>query len=506
MTEERPDESDPRPAGDASSLGRTALLGARWVALSRLGSEILGFASSIVLARLILPAEFGHAIIALFVGALALGVSQQNVGAALVQMSSPRQRHYEAAMAISLVLGASLALLTWLATVALRGQVDDATLDLVRLMGLAFVVVAPSAVPQALLQRRLDFRLLSFAEILAVVANVGVSVGCALGGLEGESIVLGFLAQFATSTLLFTVLARPIRPRAHREEMAEIGRFGLPASTGSLLSVATSNVDYVILGARLSALDVGLYWRAFQLGVEYQGKISGILLRVAFPLFSRATDLATVRELRRRIVRLHAVLLFPPLGLLFVTGPTVVPWMYGPEWAQAGELVRWLALAGLAQVVGSGTGPLMLATGHPAALRNWTLVTLVGLALAVWLSSGGGVETVAITVAAFRVVVLLMGQYLLVERLLGIRLIDTLRDDVLPAGICTAIGMVPAALALEAGESLDLPTVATLAFAAVAGLAGYGIALRLAFADAARDVWLLAERFLPSRRAAAPTG
>ena len=506
MTDERTDELDPTPHGDASSLGRTALQGARWVALSRLGSEVLGFASSVVLARLILPAEFGHAIIALFVGALALGVSQQNVGAALVQMASPRPRHYEAAMAIALGLGVGFGLLTWLVTLALRGHADDATLDLVALMGLAFLVAAPSAVPQALLQRRLDFRLLSFAEVVAVLANAAVAVGCALAGLEGESIVLGFLAQFATSTVLFTVLARPVLPRAHGPEMREIGRFGLPASTGSLLSVASNNVDYLILGARLSALDVGLYWRSYQLGVEYQGKVSGILLRVAFPLFSRASDLATVRELRRRIVRLHAVLLFPALGLLIVTGPTVVPWLYGPEWATAGELVRWLAIAGAAQVVGSGTGPLMLATGHPAALRNWTLATLVGLAAVVWLSSAGGVETVAITVAGFRVLTLLMGQYLLVERLLGIPLIDTLRDDVLPAGICTAIGMVPAALALRAGESMDLPTVATLALAAVAGLAGYGLALRVAFAEAARDVWLLAERFLPSRRATAPTG
>jgi O-antigen/teichoic acid export membrane protein len=506
MTDERTDDHGPEPDGDASSLGRTALQGARWVALSRLGSEILGFASSIVLARLILPAEFGHAIIALFVGALALGVSQQNVGAALVQMAAPRQRHYEAAMAMALGLGVSFAILTWLVTVALRGQADDATLDLVALMSLAFVVVAPSAVPQALLQRRLDFRLLSLVEVLAVVANVAVSVGCALAGLEGESIVLGFLAQFATSTLLFTVLARFVGPRVHRAEMREIGRFGLPASTGSLLSVASSNVDYVILGARLSALDVGLYWRSYQLGVEYQGKVSGILLRVAFPLFSRASDLATVRELRRRIVRLHTVLLFPPLGLLIVTGPTVVPWLYGPEWAPAGELVRWLAIAGLAQVVGSGTGPLMLATGHPVALRNMTLFTLVCLAAAVWFSSAGGVEAVAITVAGFRVTTLLLGQYVLVERLLGIRLLDTLRDDVLPAGICTAVGMVPAALALRAGESLDLPTIGTLAFSAAAGLAGYALALRAAFPDAAGDVGRLAGRFLPSRRAPAPTG
>lgn len=504
MTGDTASTDDPTHAGDAGSLGRTALKGARWITLSRLGSEILGFAASIALARLIAPEAFGHAIIALFVGALALGVSQQNVGAALVQMKEPSQAHFRAAMTISLGLGLILALVTWLATVVLRGSIDDITLDLVRLMGIAFLVAAPSAVPQALLQRRLDFRLLSLVEIVAVVANVAVSVGSALAGAEGEAIVLGFLAQFATSSILFTVLARPVPPRVHRAEMAEITRFGLPASTGSLLYVAMSNVDYLILGARLGALDVGLYWRAYQLGVEYQGKVSGILLRVAFPLFSRASDLDTVRELRRRIVRLHTVLLFPLLGLLMVTGPTLVPWLYGPEWKEAGELVRWLALAGLAQVVGSGTGPLMLATGHPRALRNWMLTTLVGLAAVVWVASPEGVKTVAIAVAAFRVCTLLAGQYILVERLLGIRLLDTLRGDVVPAGLCTAAGMVPAALALWGAQEAGVPTVAALAAAALAGGVVYVLVLRLAFGEAARDLGRLAGRFLPGR-AARPT-
>jgi len=493
---------DPAERGSVESLGRTALAGARWITLSRVGSEVAAFASSLILARLIAPEAFGHVAIALFVGALAIGLAQQNVGAALVQMQEPTPRHFRGAMAVSLSLGLVLMLVTILVTVALAGVADPTTLELIRLMSLSFVLLAPSAVSQALLQRRLDFRRLSIAEVTAAGANVAVAVTCAVAGLEGTAVILGFLAQCATSSALLVRYARPPAPRMHRAEIAEISRFGLPVSTSSLAYVAMTNVDYVILGARLNPLDVGLYWRAYVVGVDYQAKVSGILLRVAFPLFSRAADLEAVRELRRRIVRLHAVVLFPPLAFLIIAGPTVIPWLYGPEWEEAGTLVQWLAIAGLAQVVATGTGPLVLAQGHAKALRNWNLVLLVGLAAVVWVASSGGVLTVAISLALFRVAAMFVGQYLLVQRLIGIRLADTLREDVLPAATSAVAGMVPAAVVLHTLEAADLPTVVVLAASGLVGVAVYALVLKLAFAEAAQDVRRIASRLLARRRRA----
>jgi O-antigen/teichoic acid export membrane protein len=341
-----------------------------------------------------------------------------------------------------------------------------------------------------------------------MAANAAVAVTLAAAGFEGEAIVFGVLAQMATQALGLAVYKRPPLPRLHRDELRELRRFGMPAATASLATVATRNVDYVILGARLSARGVGLYWRAFQLGVEYQGKVSGVLLKVAFPIFSRATDRDAIRELRRRIVRLHAVLLFPLLGLLVVIAPTMVPFVYGPDWKGAAELTQWLALAGAAQVVGTGTGPLMLATGHPKALRDWNVLTLVALAAVVLAASGGGVLTAAIAVAIFRCVWFVLGQWFLVQRLLDIRVVDTLRDDVLPAGLATAAAMAAGELALRGLRGVGAGDLLLMAGVAVVLLPVYALVLRLAFRDAAADVARLAARFVPQRmlKRAAPVG
>jgi O-antigen/teichoic acid export membrane protein len=402
-------------------------------------------------------------------------------------------------MALSLVLGVLAAVLTLAFCEVTQGLIDGRTLELIRWTAPTFLLAAPASVSLALLQRELDFRKQSIVDILSMVANVVVSVAGALAGLEGISLVLGMVAQMSSQALLLGIAARPPWPRFHRAELRDLRRFGIPASTAALATVATKNIDYVIIGARLNAVGVGLYWRAFQLGVEYQGKISGVLLKVAFPLFSRARDLDAVRELRRRIVRLHAVLLFPLLGLLVVIAPTFVPWLYGERWAGAAELTQWLALAGAAQVVGTGTGPLMLAMNHPRPLRNWNVATLVGLAVVVLVAAGQGVTTAAAAVAIYRVIWFLLGQYYMVERLIGIRLIDTIRDDVIPAGSATLGAMAVGEVVLRALDGAGAGPFPIIVAVSAVVLVLYAVVLRLAFRDAAADVTKLAWRFVPRR-------
>jgi len=490
--------------GSARSLGQAALHSARWLSLSRVAVELTAFAGSVVLARLLTPAEFGYAAIVLTLAGLAAAATTQGVGTPLVQAREPTARQLEAAMGASLAVGVTGALTTFLGASLLSSLLGSNITPLLQLMSVIFLFCAVAAVPDAMLQRRLDFRRLSMIDVLAMLASIATALGCAWVGLGAESIVIGSLVLTGTTAALLVAAARPPRPRWHSHEIRELARFGLPACGATLAYTASRNIDYVIVGARLGAAQTGLYYRAYQLGVEYQSKVSGILVRVALPLFSRATDPDELRELRHRIVRLHAVVLLPLLGLLVVIGPTFVPWLYGPPWAGAGELVQWLAVAGMAATIATGTGPLMMATGHPRALWHYNVGSLVVFALVIYMASGESVETVAIVVTLFRIASLLATQYLLVERLVGIRLIDTLRDDVLPASVPTVALIGAAFPALSLLEAAEIPTFLALAGTTIAGLTVYWAVLWLLFPNARADFQRLAKRFLPNRTAAAP--
>ena len=108
----------------------------------------------------------------------------------------------------------------------------------------------------------------------------------------------------------------------------------------------------------------------------YQEKISGIMIRLAFPVYSRTTDLKELRRFHERATRIHAAVLLPLLTLLIVTAPDLVPWLFGERWAPAVEPVQILCVAGMIAAILTGYPQIMLAAGKPRALLVFNVFLL----------------------------------------------------------------------------------------------------------------------------------
>jgi lipopolysaccharide exporter len=488
---------DPRPEDDtAPDLRAATLSGVRWTSAARLLAELAVFVSSIVLARLIAPSEFGASVVGLFAAALGQSIAVQGVGTFLVQHEDPSGEHHGAAVLLCLFVGlAGTVVIAAFALVAAPSVFGDRVAELTLLASPVMLLSSLGAVPQARLQRNLDFRRLAVVETGMSVAGPMVAVALAIAGVEAEALIGGILATAAVGSLLAAAYSPPARPRWRPRELREIAGFGMPAAGSSILYAVQRNVDYVILAARVPAAQVGFYLRGFQLGSEYQSKISGILLRVAFPVLSRSRDLEEVRRIRARIIRVHAAVLFPLLFGLIALAPVFVPLVYGDAWEPAVELTQVLALAGLVAVLGTGTGPLLLATGHPRALLRYNLAALAAYIAAVLIAVPHGSLAVCWAVAGVSALSFLVLQYAVVERVVGIRLAETLRDAV-PALVC---GLALLATAWAGVHLLD-DVAGRLAVLLAAGLASavvYALALRALFPGTWRDLTLLAGGLRP---------
>ena len=132
-------------------------------------------------------------------------------------------------------------------------------------------------------------------------------------------------------------------------------------------------VRNTILAARISAAQVGFYWRAFQIGVVYQDKISGIMMRLAFPVYSRTRDLEQLRRLHERATRVHAAVVVPILAVGIVVIPVLVPWMFGDAWRPAVRPAQILCVAGMVAAVLTGFAQVLLAAGRPKALFRFNV-------------------------------------------------------------------------------------------------------------------------------------
>jgi O-antigen/teichoic acid export membrane protein len=275
-------------------------------------------------------------------------------------------------------------------------------------------------------------------------------------------------------------------------------RFGVPASAAGTLHVAITNVDYAVLAARLSSTQVGLYWRAFQLGVAYQDKISGIMLRLAFPIYSRTRDMSEMKRLHERATRIHGAVVVPLLAVLIVTAPEVVPTLFGEAWQPAVGPAQALAVAGMIAAVLTGYPQVMLAAGRPRPLMVFNCCVLVVYGAAVWVMAKHGLVAVALAVVAVHVAMLVAVYFVLFRLVLRMpvgRLVTDLAPAAVGAGLVVLVGL-PLAGALR---DADAPAVLIIAAVALAGAVVHLAALRALFPSVWSDLISLFRRIVPAR-------
>ncbi len=492
-----PESEDVRTNEDLTRVTREGL---RWVTYARIVGEIVTLASMVVLARLIPPAAFGIFAVVVIGQELARIVPSEGVGSAIVQRRGIVRRHLEGGVLMSLAMGAALAaVLLVVAQLLVRPVFGDETARLMLLASPCFLLSSLGTVPTAVLRRRLDFARLSVIDVVNTLTRTATTVVLAVAGLDASALVLGYLAGLGAGVVLVCVYAPPPLPRWRRNEMAELLPYGGPATLASLAWTGFRNGDYAIIGATLGPSAAGLYWRAYQLSVEYQKKISSVMSHMAFPVLARTAGKEEMLALRRRMVQTLTVVLFPPLVLLVLLGPELIPWLFGPRWEPAVLPAQILAAGGAATLVIDAIGPALMAQGRVKALLGYGVGHFVAYAGAVLLVASQGIAAVAIAASVVHGVFVLFAYMLLLRSGIAGALRSMCGDVGAATVSCVALVAVAAPADWALGN-IGAPVLAHLA--AVSGVAAlaYLATLRLVFPAAAADLATIVRRVLPRPR------
>lgn len=474
--------------------------------LTRVVREVLALGTTVVLAHLVTPSAFGRAAVALALLPLATILTFEGFASVLVQKPDLEALHVRAATLLSLVSGAVLSALTFVLARPVGGAIFGSdTGALLQMASPVFVLAAAGSVSRALLWRRLDFKTIGLSDVAGLVANSGVSLGLAFAGQGGRSLIAGAVAQTLAISAVLIAGAPPPRPAIARSTHRDIVGFGLPAALAGLVHTCFSNVDFIIVAARLTAEQAGFYWRAFQLGAVYQDKLSSVMMQLAFPIYSRTEGREELGRLHQRAARVHAAVIFPFLALLVVLAPTLVPWAFGAMWRPAVVPTQILAVAGMAAAVLAGYPQVLLAVGEPKALLRFNLVKLGVYGGAVLVAVGWGLTGLAITVAVVYVLIVVAAYGVMLAPRLGMPL-GRVAAELVPASAgCLSLWAVTVPFTLLIGPFLPAPVL--LAIAGPLGLLVHCLVLRTGFQSVWNDLATLAGRVVPvprRRRASAP--
>jgi O-antigen/teichoic acid export membrane protein len=472
--------------------------GLRWTIIGRPVVELANLVAVAVLSRLVAPAEFGRYAIALIVLFLS-NVPTQAVQYAIVQRKQIDRDHMKTGITLTILIGLAVCAFCFVASYTVVPPLFGAgTAVLVRLMIPACFINSVNTVQIASITRRLEFRRLSLLDITITLVGAVASISLAMVGLNGKAMVLGVVAGSTAGYILTCYWLLPPVPNFRLCSARDLLRSGIPAASGAASIAGLQNCDYVIVGARLGALQAGYYFRAYTLSIVYQKKVTQVLTSVGFPVLSRAASEAEVDRLRQRMVHTITLILFPLLTALAIVAPKFVTWFYGPAWQAAVVPVQILAIGGGAMLVADAVSVAMLATGRARAMMWWGWGHFLAYGAAVFIVAGLGLNAIAVAAVAVHTTFLIVCYLLLHPRSMS-RALKTLVKDVLPA-TASSVGLAAAALPVSVfASTLGIPTLAYLLITVLAGGAGYLVSLRLWFPSELRHLGLLAQRLLPQR-------
>jgi O-antigen/teichoic acid export membrane protein len=476
-------------------LGRRAVSGLVWAGAADAAGKVLVFVATLVLARLLVPSEFGLVAFALAIIYALDYVGDLGLGAALIYRSDAEDPRISST-AFWIGIGGSLVLyaICWLIAPLLADVgPGDAVIDLFRVLALQFPFAALGKAHEYRLRRSLDFRTLFGPKLANGVTKGVVSIALAFAGVGAMSLVIGQVAG-ALVQAIGLWLVYPFRPRfvIARRELSSMMRFGLGIVAVGVLGQGAKNFDYIIVGGKLGAASLGVYYLAFRLPelVILTGfRVAGDVL---FPFYSRLRGARLDRvddELRRgylQTVRIGAMVAWPvAFGLAALALPLVLT-LYGEEWRSAAAPMAWVAIwAGLAALA-TMPGAVFKALGRSWLLTATGVMQIAILFPAIWFAAPYGITAVAAVQVGEKVVSLtLLG--IITGQVLGIRWSATWE------AAAPALAMSATMGAVLYGLTVALPPGAALAVGIPLGAALYLLLLRQ-----------VAPNAFPARRATVP--
>jgi PST family polysaccharide transporter len=460
------------------SLTRQVVSGVKWSAAGRYGEQLLVLLATAILARLLAPDDFGVFGMALLASTAFTVVADLGTGTALVQRETISAPLISSVFWLNVGLGVLYCAVAYVAAplVALFFT-EPLVAPVLRVLAGTLVLGGISAVPQALLVRRLAFDRLAGAQLLAVALGAFAGVAMAVAGFGVWSLVGQQLTRGVAEAGLLLLGAR-LRPSPvlRVDELRGVRQFSLSLTGAQIGSYLIRNLDNILIGRVLGSTLLGYYdiaWRLIQYPLV---AVTSVANRVLLPALSR---LQTQEErFALAYLRSSAAVAFvsaPAMVVLFVLAEPTVRLLLGEAWVPAAPLVMVLAPVGLFQSVGAMTGNLYVARGATGRLLAWTLLAAPVTAAALLFGVRFGVTGVAISRLVANTLLSPLN-FLLAAQGTSLRLRDLAKALKPVALASTVVGVVAVAARLGL-ESLGIqqPVVIVLVGSALGVLAYIGI-------------------------------
>jgi PST family polysaccharide transporter len=345
-------------------------VGVIWTHTGFLAVKIIGFLSTIVLARLLIPEDFGLLAIGLIVVAFFENLTEVGASAAVVWYKGEPHRVAGVALAVTLISATIVGIAIYFAAPLIADYFEEPrAVGILRVLCASLILSGPALVLSGLLQRRLAFKQRVVPEIAKAFTKGLVGIGLAVGGFGAWSLVFGHVAGLAAALLLIWALSdwRPTLS-LDRTIFRAILPYGLQITLIGFIGMAVKSVDYLIIGRFFDARELGIYFLAFSIVDQLVMGICWAASQVLFPMFSSIGHTGVLHDAYKESLAGIAAIVIPvALGIAVIADPLVAV-TFGPKWQEAVPVMKAIAIYAIIYSFGFNLGDIYKAIGKPHIL------------------------------------------------------------------------------------------------------------------------------------------
>lgn len=326
------------------NLRNKTLAGLIWQYAEKCGTQVVSFVVSIILARLLTPADYGLiGLITVFIS-IALVFARSGMGQALVQKKDANDEDFSTVFYFSFTVSVILYFVLFFTAPLIAGFYHEAKLvPVIRVLGITIIIGAVYSVQQAMVQREMNFKKFFYATSVGTLASAGIGIAMAYAGYGVWALVWQQIScQFINMVILFiTVKWRPMWIFSFAK-MKKLFGYSWKLLCSGLLDTIYNNIYSLLIGKFYSSADLGYYNRGNQFPVLIVENVNGSINSVIFPVLSKMQDekerfKATVR----RSIKTSTYIIFPLMAGLAAVADPLVRVLLTDKWLPAVPFIQF---------------------------------------------------------------------------------------------------------------------------------------------------------------------
>lgn len=331
----------------ANDIKNKAISGALWTGFEKIGRQMVRFIVGVVLARLVLPADYGAVgMLAIFM-AIANVFTDSGMGSALIQKKDKTDADYSTVFWYNLLLSCFFYALMFVSSPWIAAFYKMPILeDVMRVVAVTLVTNALATVQITRLTVNLKFREQSLVSMASVILSGGIGIILAYKGLGVWALVFYNLAGSIINGLLIWLVARWMPSLTFsKQSFLELFGFGSRILGSSLINTIYQNLSTLVIGRLFSPAEVGFYNRGASYAQLPTATIQDVALKVNYPILAKyKEDDCQLLRAYKKMMTVPLYVLYPVLIGMTVTAEPLICVMIGEKWLPAAAIMQILCL------------------------------------------------------------------------------------------------------------------------------------------------------------------